>query len=258
MLMIKLYTVFLALLSIAVFSASSPSLSAAMDEESVIINFDVLENFRQPAAPPPLVSATPVEVITLPLTPPLPARKPLYTPPVKKAPVHEPEISRPSPSAQPKEPSALPAPAPAPAAPPPVPQPKAEASQPVPEDITARPMPSTTEAPQAPATPLNLDTATITYHAGEIAPPRGAQDVITAQILPQLQNDPGLRMSITSYASPDGEGQSSARRISLARGIMLRKKLIELGVAPNRIDIKPRGAEEQENPVDKIELEFIR
>lgn len=249
--MTKLYAIFLTILGIAVFSASSPSFAAAMDEESVIINFDVLENFRQPAAPPPLVSVSPIEVTALPLIPPLPEHKPLYTPPVKKEPIHEPEISRPSPSAQPKEP-------PTPAAPPPIPEPKAEAPQQTPEDITAKAEPNAPEAPQAPATPLNLDTATITYHAGEIAPPRGAQDVIAAQVLPQLQNNPNLRMSITSYASPDGEGQSSARRISLARGIMLRKRLIELGVAPNRIDIKPRGAEEQESPVDKIELEFIR
>ena len=179
--------------------------AAAREEENVIIDFDVLDNFRKP--PPPVLEAAPAPVIIDEplLTPPLPARKPAVTRKIVQK-------------------MELPPPAPPPAPAPP---------------------------------PVKLESVTINYKPGEISPPLDAQEAINTKILAPLEQNPQLRMAIISYASPEDEGQSSARRISLARGIILRKQLIQAGIKPDRIDIKPRGAETQDGLADRVDLEFV-
>lgn len=81
--------------------------------------------------------------------------------------------------------------------------------------------------------------------------------VIDTNILPKLKEDNSRRLQILSYASPSKEGQSSARRISLARGLSLRSYLLEKGIQPSRIDIRALGEKTKETPLDRVDLVLI-
>lgn len=83
------------------------------------------------------------------------------------------------------------------------------------------------------------------------------KQVIDSSILPKLTSDTGSRLQILSYASSSKEGQSSARRISLARGLAIRSYLLEKGMKPERIDIRALGENTTEKPLDRADLMII-
>lgn len=243
----KMKQLCLTLVMIAAAAASFaffPDVSRAGDwnEENVTIDFDVLENFRKPLPPAPEAAPSSVIIVEPLLPPPLPARKP----PAPRKIVQKLELPPPSPT--------------------PIPKSEVQPIQKPPEPVkpaASKPVPQKQEQEQAPSipppvpSPAKLETVTINYRPGEISPPLDAQEAINTKILAPLEQNPQLRMAIISYASPEDEGQSSARRISLARGIVLRKQLIQAGIKPDRIDIKPRGAETQDGLADRVDLEFV-
>lgn len=87
--------------------------------------------------------------------------------------------------------------------------------------------------------------------------PSDMKTVIESDILPKLNSDKYSRLQILSYASPAKEGQSSARRISLARGLSIRAYMLTKGVQPSRIDIRALGENTTEKPLDRVDLMII-
>ncbi len=83
------------------------------------------------------------------------------------------------------------------------------------------------------------------------------KNVIDSSIIPRLKEDDSRRLQILSFASPAKEGQSSARRISLSRGLAIRSYLLEKGVQPSRIDIRALGDNTKEKPMDRVDLALI-
>lgn len=81
--------------------------------------------------------------------------------------------------------------------------------------------------------------------------------IIDTDVLPKLKADTAGRLQILSYAAPAKEGQSSARRLSLSRGLALREYFLQKGIQPNRIDIRALGDSTQEKPLDRADLLFI-
>ena len=82
--------------------------------------------------------------------------------------------------------------------------------------------------------------------------------IVDTNVLPKLKAEASSRLQILSYASASKDGQSSARRISLARGLSLRGYLLEKGVEPGRIDIRALGDNTEEKPLDRIDLLVIK
>ncbi len=64
-----------------------------------------------------------------------------------------------------------------------------------------------------------------------------------------------INIEIKAYASPDGENQSSARRISLSRALAVREFLIESGgIDAGQIFVRAMGDETQDPPLDRVDL----
>lgn len=73
-------------------------------------------------------------------------------------------------------------------------------------------------------------------------------------LVPILSGDAGQRLMIQSYATPDGKGQSSDRRIALSRALAIRAALLEQGIEARRIDVRALGAVEGQSPADRTDL----
>ena len=73
----------------------------------------------------------------------------------------------------------------------------------------------------------------------------------------QLKDLPEMRIQIRAYASsPDGE--STARRMSLSRGLMVRAYLTEKGIKPTQLDVRALGTQTDKTPPDRVDLVFVR
>ncbi len=81
--------------------------------------------------------------------------------------------------------------------------------------------------------------------------------IIDTDILPKLAANKETRLQILAYASPSKEGQSSARRVSLSRGLALRSYMLEKGIVPSRMDIRALGENTNEKPVDRVDLVLV-
>ena len=64
---------------------------------------------------------------------------------------------------------------------------------------------------------------------------------IGAGILKELDKRDNWRIQIRSYATSQGEGVSSDKRIALSRAIALRHSLVKQGVRASRIDVRAEG-----------------
>ncbi len=82
--------------------------------------------------------------------------------------------------------------------------------------------------------------------------------ILEQDIISTLNTKPDLRIEIQSFATSADNGQSSARRISLARAVSIRSFLIEQNIAPNRIDIRALGEETTLEPIDRSDLFFMK
>ena len=104
---------------------------------------------------------------------------------------------------------------------------------------------------------LTASMLSIEYKPGVTDVQKDHKEIIEAEILPKLRQDKNSRLQILAYASASEEGQSSARRLSLARSMELRAYILEQDIRPSRIDIRALGDKTQEKPVDRVDLRFI-
>lgn len=80
---------------------------------------------------------------------------------------------------------------------------------------------------------------------------------LEAEVIPVLRQNPGWRVQIQAFSSPDNEVRSSARRTALSRALSVREYLIEQGVDAPRMDIRALGMETDRDPLDRIDLVFF-
>ncbi len=70
---------------------------------------------------------------------------------------------------------------------------------------------------------------------------QGDATAVLARVAQKLKTDPRERIALVAYASGDADHAIEARRVSLARAVMVRAYLIDHGVASARIDVRALG-----------------
>lgn len=98
------------------------------------------------------------------------------------------------------------------------------------------------------------DYISLKFSPGENEPGGDAAAQMQEDVLRQLENNPGWRVQIQAFASPAGEGVSSARRISLSRALAIRTWLMDRGIEASRMDVRALGAETDRQPLDRVDL----
>lgn len=82
------------------------------------------------------------------------------------------------------------------------------------------------------------------------------RDSLRKHVLDRMQNTSNARLIIKSYATAADTGQSSDRRIALARALKLRKFLIGHNLASDRMNIRALGDASDKPPRDRIDLQI--
>lgn len=77
-------------------------------------------------------------------------------------------------------------------------------------------------------------------------------------LIATLRARPDTRLIIEAYASPVDDGENSDKRIALARGLNLRKHIIEQGIDSHRIDVRALGRQSQQKPLDRVDLKAYK
>jgi outer membrane protein OmpA-like peptidoglycan-associated protein len=77
-------------------------------------------------------------------------------------------------------------------------------------------------------------------------------------LLERLSDPAEIRLQIRAYASGEDGSQSSARRMALSRGLMVRSYLMDKGIKPTRVDVRAMGSETDRNPLDRVDLVFVQ
>jgi outer membrane protein OmpA-like peptidoglycan-associated protein len=190
--------------------------------------------------PPPLPSiVTPAQK---------PAQKETQKPASVKKPVAPPKA--PAPKAKPSAPKAKPS---VPKAEPPVAK-----AEPVPPKAKPYAVKAVQSAPLA--SPPPVDTAadvTLTFDKLSSTLSPDSEQKLNA-LLERLSEPADVRLQIRAYASGEDGSQSSARRMALSRGLMVRSYLMDKGVKPTRVDVRAMGSETDRNPLDRVDLVFVQ
>lgn len=186
-----------------------------------------------------------------------PAAKPLARP-ASPAPVQRPVAAAPRP---PQKPPAV-APKPVAAAPPFVPAAKApvEPSPPPPPVLpTALPAPPPAAMVAAPPAPPERlpEPVRLTFLYGETG--LSATDEAAIRALAQSIHAPSASsVNVVAYAAGSPDDPSTARRVSLSRGMAVRSVLIANGVPSSQIYVRALGAAAADGPADRVELIVAR
>lgn len=123
-----------------------------------------------------------------------------------------------------------------------------------PEMTAAKPA---SAAPEGAVAVPKVSDLTLEFDAGSsvITPAaQGKLDTVAAQ----MREAGDMRIQVRAYAGEGDDGQSSARRMSLSRALMVRAHLTDKGIKPSRIDVRALGAETDQLPKDRVDLVFVR
>lgn len=83
--------------------------------------------------------------------------------------------------------------------------------------------------------------------------PAGADAQLDA-IAQKMTADESIKVQVLAYSSSTGDNESQARRKALARGLEVRKYLINKGVRSNRIDVRALGSKSEGSPADRVDV----
>lgn len=123
------------------------------------------------------------------------------------------------------------------------------------DDTPPAPVPSSdNHAPAPPAAVSAADTLTLAYERGSNKPAK----LPLEGIIQALNDDPSTRLIIDAYSGSTDQGVNSDRRLSLARALIVRKSLIEKGIAPYRIDIRAHGRKVPDGSPERVDLSISK
>jgi outer membrane protein OmpA-like peptidoglycan-associated protein len=131
-----------------------------------------------------------------------------------------------------------------------------QASVPTPALLTLQPaLPPPSTTPPAPAiSPLPLPpTVQLVFEAGkaDLTPADAAAIQDLARAIPAPAAD---SVSVTAYAAGKSDDPSTARRLSLSRGLAVRSVLMASGVPSAQIYVRALGSTPSDGPADRVEL----
>lgn len=99
----------------------------------------------------------------------------------------------------------------------------------------------------------STDTRQILFEEGETKLPSSASGQLGALAKSIADNDD--RIQLVAYANASSNG--TARRISLGRALVIRSKLMELGVPNNKIEVRALGLPNDDSPADRVDLKLV-
>lgn len=198
---------------------------------------------------------------------------PAAAPAVPEAPAAAAEpVPAPTPPAEPAE---VPASVPSPAEGAPVSAAAVTGTAPAPEAPAAAPASETpaadaaAEAPAEQVATAEEPAETIPDTGAAAVLPAGATRIVfdgAADDLPQsatadldaiaekMLADQDMKVQVLAYSSGTPDAESQARRKALARGLEVRKYLIQKGVRSNRIDVRALGSKSEGSPADRVDI----
>ena len=139
----------------------------------------------------------------------------------------------------------------APSVVPPAPLPALPGEQPAPPPaVTTVPAQTPSSVPLPPPVRLVFETGTTDLTAGNEAAVRNLAHAIPA---PE-----GSSVNVVAYAAGKPDDPSTARRVSLSRGMAVRSVLMDSGVPSAQIYVRALGATPSDGPADRVELIVAR
>lgn len=108
-------------------------------------------------------------------------------------------------------------------------------------------------APKTETGPLKGNTNQIFFKPEQSKLPGTA--TTTLKKLAEMIKSSNERIQLIAYA--DANSSSAARRLSLGRALVVRSKLMELGVPNNKIEVRALGKPKDGSPPDRVDLNMI-
>jgi outer membrane protein OmpA-like peptidoglycan-associated protein len=134
-------------------------------------------------------------------------------------------------------------------APAPPPPPPAAAAAPA-----ARPVPDAASKPTQTARTVPSPAGTIAFPPAVAELPAGARPELD-RVAQRLAGDERLHLQLLAFAEANDASQS--RRLSLSRALAVRSYLLDRGVQPQKIELRPLGNRpEAGNKPDRVDLVF--
>ncbi len=99
----------------------------------------------------------------------------------------------------------------------------------------------------------NEDIKQILFEDGETELPSSAGTKLEA--LAKSLADNNDRIQLVAYANASSNG--TARRLSLGRALVIRSKLMDLGVPNNKIEVRALGKPTDSSPADRVDLKLV-
>lgn len=84
------------------------------------------------------------------------------------------------------------------------------------------------------------------------------KNFLDSDVVARLKKSESSRLQIQAFAKADKQEHSTARRVSLSRGLSVRSYLLEKGIPASRIDVRALGDNTLEPPIDRVDLIFIK
>jgi hypothetical protein len=107
--------------------------------------------------------------------------------------------------------------------------------------------------------PIPLPLTTVKFQGNMTELQTAQTAILRSNVLPRLKSDKAARLQILAYATGEAnDGQSAARRTSLARGLSIRAWFLEQGIAASRMDVRALGANTRDKPTDRVDLLVIK
>lgn len=118
---------------------------------------------------------------------------------------------------------------------------------------TTEPAAAATKQAEPTQTSENEDVKQILFANGETELPSTANAKLEA--LAKSLADNNDRIQLVAYANASSNG--TARRLSLGRALVIRSKLMDLGVPNNKIEVRALGKPTDSSPADRVDLKLV-
>ncbi len=82
----------------------------------------------------------------------------------------------------------------------------------------------------------------------------GSAAAVLDRVAARLEADSSLRLRLVAYAGGAGSSPGESRRLSLARALSVRSRLIDKGVASTRIDVRALGNRSAGETPDRVDI----